>query len=129
MGMYTEICFNSRLKSDVPAGVIAKLKEMCGGPECDVVIEHPLFNTSRWREMFQRSSAYFDAPNRRSSEYDAVSNQWTLSVMSNFKNYDDEIQEFLHWIHPYLDKDDGDFLGYFRYEECESPTFVFYRGE
>jgi hypothetical protein len=117
------------LKSDVPAGVIAKLKEMCGGPECDVVIEHPLFNTSRWREMFQRSSAYFDAPNRRSSEYDAVSNQWTLSVMSNFKNYDDEIQEFLHWIHPYLDKDDGDFLGYFRYEECESPTFVFYRGE
>jgi len=76
--------------------------------------------------MLNCGSYYFDADTISTIRKDDITQQWTLCIRCNLKNYDDEIEKFLDWIHPYLDKQEGDFLGFYRYEETEQPTLIHY---
>ncbi|MHB8152850.1 MAG: hypothetical protein ACYDG3_07260 [Bacillati bacterium] len=56
-----------------------------------------------------------------------------MSFRSNLKNYDNEIEQFLAWIQPYIEAhsvsvgDDNFFLvGYTRYEEDADPTLIYF---
>lgn len=126
MGMYTELHFNSELRGNVPDGIVAVLKYMLGDiKEEPSLPDHELFATKRWRVMLRMDSYYFDADTHSTLRYDDISNNYYLCVRSNLKNYDQEIEKFVDWIIPYLDKYDGDFLGFRRYEETEDPTLIY----
>lgn len=125
MGMYTELHLNSALKADVPTSVLDKLKFMLGETEVDTAIDHPLFSTERWKFMLRCDSYYFDADTHSTLRYDDIAGHCYLCIQTNLKNYGGEIEKFVDWIMPYLDKYEGDFLGYSRYEENEKPDLIF----
>lgn len=136
MGMYTELNISLELKQDVPQEVINILMYMTTGewpagvqPTSDVNLtkeelpDHPLFATdTRWRFMLRGNSYYFDMTPQHVLRYDAISEACILSVRSNFKNYDDEINKFLNWIEPYTET--KGFIGYSRYEESDNPVLI-----
>lgn len=124
MGMYTEFHFNKQLKADVPKEVKDTLLYMLGEIEKQPKkIKHPLFETDRWETMLLSDSFYFDAPT--SSCICTELGIKYLSIRCNLKNYDNEIEKFIDWITPYLDGDEGDFLGFSRYEESETPDLIY----
>ena len=130
MGMYTELHFNSLLVKAVPADVVEILRYMVGdsGQSPERLTNHPLFKPdTRWGHMLQCSSYYFDLDVASSMRLDDIDHQWRLCIRCNFKNYGGEIAKFLDWVSPYLDKDEGNFLGFFRYEETEEPTLIYAR--
>jgi len=65
-------------------------------------------------------SCYFDGPG-----YFNCTDTHCLQVRGNLKNYESEIDTFIDWITPYLNKLPGDFLGFERYEECTEPTLIY----
>lgn len=124
--MYTEFHFNSALKKNTPNEVIDTLKFMLGETENLVKQSHPLFDTERWEYMLRMDSYYFDADTHSTLRFDEIAKQYYLCVRCNLKNYNGEIKKFLDWIFPYLDKMEGEFVGFSRYEEFEEPTLIYY---
>jgi len=128
MGMYTEFHFDSSLKRDTPKNIIDALKFMTGETSLfETEPDHPLFKTKRWQFMLQCNSYYFDANTDSKLVYDKIGGYY-LNIKCNLKNYGHEIQHFINWIMPYLDKTDGEFIGFYRYEEFEEPTLIYYKG-
>lgn len=130
MGMYTEFHFNVELKESIQPDMLKILKYMLG--EIDEIgdtklPEHPLFATSRWEGMLRSDSYYFDADTHSTLRNDWQGG-WFLCIRCNLKNYDSEIEKFIDWIMPYCDKFEGDFLGFYRYEETEEPTLIYMGG-
>ncbi len=123
MGMYTELNIAVELVND--SEVLDILKYMLTTSEDATkpnhIPYHPLFNTARWRYMLQSDSFYFSG--QASSQLFKHLDYYYLNVRCNLKNYEDEIEEFLNWLAPYI-KDYG-FIGYMRYEEDEYPTLIF----
>ncbi len=126
MGMYTALHYACELKKDVPEKVVEILSYMNknGGEEPKDLPEHPFFSCERWPYLFSMDSYYFTADTHSSFRKDDISNSWILTVTSNLKNYDGEIHKFLKWISPYVEATDGEFMGYYRYEEEEMPTTI-----
>lgn len=129
--MYTQLQFASELKKDTPPEVIDILKKMVEDPRRMLSLnppkdlpDHEFFKAESWNWLFTMDSYYFDADTSATLRFDDISNTYYLTVMSNIKNYKGEIQKFIDWIMPYLNKTDGDFLGYSRYEETEDPTII-----
>lgn len=127
MGMYTELHLNAALKEDTPQAILDVLRFMVGAEDTEPVMipNHALFSKGRWRMMLNCDSAYFDAPTRSEVIRNVRHGYTTLSVRCNLKNYEDEIETFLDWIDPWLAKEPGEFLGFYRYEESEQPTLIF----
>lgn len=126
MGMYTQFHFGAQLRADVPPVVIETLEVMLGErKDPGVLPDHPLFLMDRWQFMLRCDSYYFDYKTTHLLQFDDIAKQWYFNVTSNLKNYDGEIEAFVDWIMPYCDKMPGDFLGYSRYEETETPTLLF----
>ena len=125
MGMYTELHYNAELRADVPSDVVDILKLMLGeaaeGPETP---DHPLFGETRWRFMLQCDSYYFDADTHSTLRKDRQGGLY-LCVRCNLKNYDDEIEKFCDWIRPYINKQEGGFLGFSRDKGSQTPTLIF----
>lgn len=130
--MYTELHFNSELKKEIPASILNVLAFMVGLHEDEPkeLPKHKLFSTTRWRYMLTCGSYYFDADTISTLRYDDISDSWYLCIRTNFKNYDSEIEHFIDWVMPYLNKYvTGEFLGFYRYEEAEEPTSIYYKEE
>jgi len=126
MGMYTEIHFNSELKENLDKNVIDILQYMLNHSEDKPPLpDHEFFKCSRWDMLFMCDSYYFDADTHSTLRFDDISNAYYLCIRSNLKNYDDEIEKFIDWIQPYLEKFKDDFLGFYRYEESEQPTLIY----
>jgi hypothetical protein len=126
MGMYTELHFNTELKPDVPAEILEILQHMANdAPKPESVPDHPFFECERWSFMCLCDSYYFDADTHSTLRHD-YQGGWFLCIRCNVKNYDSEIEKFIDWIGPYLNKDKGDFLGFYRYEETETPTLIYH---
>ena len=128
--MYTQIHFASDLKKETPKEVIDILKAMDNGTAFELyekqLPNHDFFKCGHWAYLFTMGSAYFDYDTTHHFGKQEWSDTYNLSVTSNLKNYSDEIDLFIDWITPYLDKQDGDFLGYSRYEETEIPTLIYH---
>lgn len=130
MGMYTEFNIALELRAE-DENVINVLKFMADYPieEEDLILpSHELFKTARWRFMLLGGSYYFTGKPHCSFKYDDIAKSYFLTVRSNIKNYDDEIELFLDWIKPYLYEMDGDFIGYKMYEEDRKPTLIYFNG-
>jgi hypothetical protein len=128
MGMYTELVISTNIVNNPE--VISVLKLMIG-ENVDENVKfplHPLFETSRWHFML-RSGSYYFTPNPSSLlKYNKISNNWSFVNRSDFKNYNNEIKLFLDWIDPFIDGEDGEMIGYSRYEEDDEPT-IHYKGK
>lgn len=130
MGMYTEFHFNAELIEGVPSDVVALLKLMTDDASDArvspprVVPAHEFFTLIGWQWLLKMHSAYFDMYpcSMLIHEFE----RYSLSARSNLKNYCNEIEQFVDWITPYLDKRRGEFLGFSRYEEEEIPTLLFH---
>jgi hypothetical protein len=126
LGTYTELHFNSRLREPVPADVLAALSHMVGTAELPAELPaHPLFATERWRWMLRTDSYYFDLETLSTLRYDEIGEGWYLCIRTNLKNYGGEIEKFIDWVMPYLDKYEGDFLGFYRSEQTDVPTLIY----
>ena len=126
MGMYTELNIGVNLRSDTPENIVKILKYMLRDDDVDedvTTTDHPLFETVRWQRMLRCDSYYFDGHTDSSILRDEGSDEYELNVRCNLKNYDNEIQQFLDFIRPYLETEG--FLGYYRYEEWEHPTLIY----
>lgn len=128
MGMYTELHFNAQLRRDLPKQVLDTLAFMVDKvPDKPVELpDHPLFATRSWGSMLVCDSSYF--PAETSTHLVLEAGRWSLSVRSNFKDYDDEVKHFLDWVRSYLNAD-GECLGFYRYEEDDHPTLIYAAGD
>ncbi len=131
--MYTEFHFNVCLVKDVPKEVLNTLNymllsinERCVMGELVNLPKHPLFLTDRWTYMLRSDSYYFDSDTHSTLRFDRSSGKYYLGIKCNLKNYCQEIQKFLDWIIPYCRYSGGESLGFYRYEESDTPTLIFY---
>lgn len=123
--MYTELCIAVDLKSDTPIEVIDVLRYMCeGGENAPALPNHDFFMCDRWRWVFTCDSYYFRGNSHRDLQYDDILLAYQLTSRANLKNYSYEIEKFIDWLTPYIDAEDGDFLGHKRYEEDALPTLL-----
>ena len=131
MGMYTELNIGVEFKEDIPSEVVEVLEAMTGDVNLSIEtsIDHPLFKTSRWRWMLHLDSYSFDAIPCCKFEFDDISSTYFLTSISNLKNYESEIELFLHFIAPYLRYSTKTFIGYKRHEEDEEPTLLYADGK
>lgn len=130
--MYTEIHFRGQLLRGIPAEVTDLLELLVTGdfdeedPDHMAMLpHHEFFECSRFRYIFNCSSAYFPEHPASFLKYDDYS-YWTLFVNADLKNYSGEIGKFFDWIQQYVSGPKGCFLGYSLYEEDDVPT-LFYK--
>ena len=130
MGSYTKLNFKCKLKQDVPKEVTDILERVINQGDLghdkvmfnneDVFhpdIEHSFFKCSRWYMLFL--SKNFDYELEGSKFYKDKGN-WILSIETEFKNYDNEIENFLDWITPFIvGRKKSQYVGYWKHEEME----------
>lgn len=118
--MYTEIYVNVDLKSEVPEEVLAVLRAMCGDENQTPLDDKP----GRWRMLFGNGSYYTPLTSCANLTFDKIRNGWSLLGKGDIKNYGNEIEAFFEWLMPWVDGEEGDFIGYKRYEESQTPELV-----
>lgn len=67
-------------------------------------IQHEFFETEYWRDMADPYNFYHPP---------------YIFCRCSFKNYNEEIEKFLSWIHPYLQLKEYDWIGTIEKEGCE----------
>lgn len=127
MGMYTELIFGAALKKDTPDDVINTLKYMWCLTE-EKPRNYPWKDGSRLDYLVNCSSYYFGVSTSvKHMSFDEITGRWILSSRSSIKNYNREIETFLEWIKPYINKGSGirDMFAIVTYEEDEEPTIYY----
>lgn len=120
MGYYTQLHLQVELKKDTPDSVIKTLLHMLG--ETHFKPEEVPFECDRW-EFMLRSSSFYCFPRSFSRLFQEQGKHY-LFVQCDFKNYTGELNNFLSWISPYVDNDEG-FMGYSRAEDQVKPTLLY----
>lgn len=119
MGMYTEIFVNADLKKETPQEVIDVLSAMCEKDhEAECLSDKP----SRWAYLFNNGSCYLPMTECGKLAHCRILGQYSLLAKGDIKNYNGEIEEFFDFIRPWCE---GEFIGYYRYEEDRDPTLVY----
>lgn len=118
MGMYTEIYVNTDLKKETPQDVIDVLSAMCNSEAKDCLSDKP----HRWSYLFNNGSYYLPSTECKKLTYDTISERYSILAKGDIKNYKGEIEQFFDYIKPWCD---GEFIGYYRYEEDREPTLVY----
>lgn len=125
MGMYTEFFYRAEIRKNAPDSVKYVLKFLCAEMQRQPrrLPEHEFFQCSRWADVAVMGSAYFIS---REPIFRDVGHAYELAIHSNMKNYQGQIQKFVHWVDPYVQAIRGDFLGYSLYEESTEPNLFFH---
>ena len=123
MGMYTQLVFTCSLKRDTPENVLDTISALVNDEEITDVPTHEFFRCSRYKSLCNGDSVYFGGATVSKFNRDYQE----LTIVSNLKDYDGEINKFLSWIFPYVDYGAGgrDLLGYVIYEELDKPTLIY----
>ena len=125
MGMYTELVLKCQIKVDAPVDVKAIIAHMfCGEKEPEKLPQHKFFSLPRWNFIGSCSSFYHHPEVINSCpNFDFTDTQYIFS-RSDIKNYDGEIEQFIDWLKPYVDAEDGTCIGWTWYEEDLQPTLI-----
>ena len=127
MGMYTALSLGVELKKDVPDYVTDVLRYMVGDTDGELVshLDLKFFSQCpRWRMLLRCDSYYFDYQTQWTFFKDEISDTWFLSGVSNLKNYNNEIKEFLDWLSPFIHPSTCGFIGWTMYEEQWAPDLI-----
>lgn len=127
MGMYTELILGAALKKETPETIINSLRFIIGDIT-DKPKDFPFMEGSRLEWFLRGSSYYFgvsDSINRL--WFDEISGRWKISSRCNIKNYENEIEQFLDWVKPWIESGSGerDMYAIVIYEEDEEPTIYY----
>ncbi|RPJ98091.1 hypothetical protein EH11_04171 [Bacillus subtilis] len=129
MGMYTELVCAFALIEETPNCIIETLEFMSGQRDehPSELPEHQLFlEGSRWAWMLQSDSYYFDGKTHSEIVRDTLEGRYYATIRCNLKNYNNEIENFIEWISPFIYKrDENSFIGYKRYEDDKVPELIF----
>lgn len=126
MGMYTELILGCELNKNTPNEVIETLKYILGEIE-EKPTNFPFNNKSTRLEWLLRgSSGYFPCAHHSLKQCDFLRN-YIIDVRCNIKNYLNEIEDFLEWLHPYISCGSGNKNMYaiVIYEEQDTPTIYY----
>ena len=140
MGHYTELRCRLKLKKDLPEEALAVLKRVCADGDLGIgeavifdsddvfkpTIDHPFFKTERWYMLLLANN--FDKTKDQCSFEQNSNGNWILSIDSEYKNYDGELEKFFDWITPYLAPTRRKIicLGQWDYENHEGGKFNIY---
>ena len=131
MGMYTEILLTCDLVEDTRKDIVNWLSAMIDYNSIleDVGEKAPNEMTStRFRNGLLGGSYYFYGQPMMEFDYDDISKTHHLTVLTNIKNYENDIERFINMLTPYIKAWEGDMLGYVRYEEDRLPTVMMWNG-
>lgn len=124
MGMYTEIFINVSLRKDTPDKVVRDLRGLFDA-DYPAEVKSPFFRRGRMTCIGRTSSYYFQPRATSNMFFDDIAGQWYVLSRSDLKNYGSEIEQFFDWIDEYVDASPGEFIGYHRYEDDDTPVLVF----
>jgi len=123
MGMYTELILGCSLKRDTPAEVIQTIRNLVNGTPQSA----DSFKTTG-RNPLRGGSYYFGVISTEPEFwFDDIRQAWILSSRGNIKNYEREIESFLTWLQPYIDRGSGsnEMYAIVMYEEATEPTIYY----
>ncbi len=132
MGHYTEFSFQANLRKDTPSEVINLLNRVVNERDLghDKVLfktsdvfkpefDHVFFKCDRWYMLFLSTNGC----EGMKTTFSKVKNYYELSIHSEFKNYDDEVDYFMDWIKPFIvGRKKKQYVGYWKSES--SPTEI-----
>lgn len=128
MGMYTQLNLHVRFNNDTPVEIINLVRQMAEPTdETQYSPIHPFIKHGRARFMLRCGSYYHTIQPSTEFWFDEISNQWVLNTRCDFKNYDNEIDNFLAIIEPHVEH--RGFAGFKLYEEDEHPTLIYFNAE
>jgi len=136
MGYYTEFKFKAKLKKDTPELVVDLLKRVLVEKDLgtkselfhsiDVfkpIISHPFFQCERWYMCLLANN--FD-PNIQGGKFYKKGDYWTIEIHSEFKNYDQEIDNFFNWIKPFIvGRKKKQYVGCYKGEDTNEYTNIY----
>lgn len=133
MGMYTELILKCDLKDDIPEKSLRIIQNLfnpegtCIDAECiEDLPNHPFFKCTRWSHI-GNSSSYYHHPKAFSHLEKGLG--FYLFTRSDLKNYDNEIENFLDWISPFIRESEDKCVGWKWYEEDDVPTLLIFDGK
>jgi len=102
---YTELIFGAKLKKDTPKSVIETLKYLTGENDKPNKLD---FKVKKYNPLLG-SSTYFGVsqPVTKLTK-ESRDKTWLLSSRANISNEENEIEDFLNWIKPYVEKGSGE---------------------
>lgn len=128
MGMYTELMLRCQLER-VPEEVFNMLNWMSSSDDLQddpQLPEHELFKCSRWRSIGWSNSFYFTPLSCFKFQKSPIDEDvYFLIIICDLKNYDNEIDKFIHWLTPYFQDGRHEPIGWKRYEEDDEPTIIY----
>lgn len=133
MGMYTALSLGVELNIPRDGDVYRVLDWMLNGDPTDGGLTmpdlpaHPFFECSRAWILLRCDSYYFSYDTGWTLRWDAISESYYLSGVSNLKNYSAEITKFLDWLNPYIHRSQCGFIGWMMYEEQFAPDLIMRR--
>lgn len=116
--MYTELIFKAELKKETPEQIINAVKYMMGELE-DKPDDFPLpQGRCEWLLNGGCSNNIWFAD---------ITKTWHIRSRSEIKNYENEIEMFLEWIKPHIERGSGakDMYAITIYEEDFEPTIYY----
>ena len=128
--MYTELIFEAELSKDTPKGLIDAFTTV-SGKDTGIEVTSSKLEISNFIEKFDLNmlvnccSAYFPAQHSFfNMYYNKYLNTYGIFIRSDLKNYEQQINEFLEFIKPYVVMGCGsnDIYAYVLYELDERPT-------
>lgn len=135
MGHYTTLKFKANLKKDTSEKVIDFLHRVVNEKDLRVddiifksedvftpLFDHPFFKCERW-VMLLISKNW---PRLQGGKFYKQKGYWCLDLHTEFKNYGNEICEFVDWISPMVaGRKKKEYVGYYRSESCDSETNIY----
>jgi hypothetical protein len=133
MGMYTKFNVILPIKRNTPTIIKEIIIDIIDNGEekinCGELKKpnHKFFNSDYFAP--HNNSFYFTGTSNTKIKYCSVinkNNEFVLHIDCDFKNYDDNINNFLDFIAPYVKSNyEPRFLGYSLYEECINPILYY----
>jgi hypothetical protein len=136
MGYYTELKFDAKLKQDTPENVLNILKRVINERDLghdkvlfntkDVFkpeLDHPFFKCERWYMLFLSTNWNEEM---RGGKFYEEKGRWIISLHTEFKDQDNEIDNFFEWINPFIaGRKKKQYVGYYRGEEEKRQTNLY----
>jgi len=131
MGTYTELILGCRLKKETPDNVIETLKWMARLSKKEPA--RLAFKTKSGRNPLTGYICHYFGiiePQAPIFKFNKIAESWFLGSRAALKNYENEIEDFLEWIKPFIEQGSGEnniyaiVIG----EHSEEPV-IYYNGE
>lgn len=136
MGTYTELKFRAKLKEQTPKEVVDLLNRVINEKDLghdkqmfntsDVFVpelDHEFFKCERWYMLFL--STNWDYTMQGGKFYEEK-DRWVIDLHTEFKNYNDEINQFVDWISPFIaGRKKKEYLGYWQNEMSSTQVNIY----